>query len=392
MVNSVIKPVDLREDLEFKIANPISEEELPEIKISQLIPFYPITTQMHLGTPIKDVLDEKEHDREYLELVLEKPTENVFEFDLVDSIEVKYIISRKQPRECSQLRKSLEEKDMHLEEVVDLEFFEVYPEQKEFIRWINGDKNQRYDKFPQNLIEVIEKGANSRNKRISEFYEIISGGNILNVIKYLGDNQKMDSKWFTSFLDTEKIHMQFAKVRKEDESKYVLAYFGFGNYYPFTRKINKKGSNGMRLGLVNKMSGDNAYFEAEFKKESDTIQKELLSRLDKCQQAYPNYFETNFSYDTRRQAFMEKTGDNNLLPEIFEKLMMLNPGTRNRANAYIAYRVLQETVCSQPGELDFSKLYGTESVLEIVPSNEPYLDVVKEITGKEWFKIPNLEL
>ncbi|MBL7050972.1 hypothetical protein ISS04_02290 [Candidatus Woesearchaeota archaeon] len=183
----------------------------------------------------------------------------------------------------------------------------------------------------------------------------------------------IDKKKFTSFGDKEKMHFKFLMLKdRRNGAISITPYFiGIGNNYPFTRV------------LQNKQHGDNRFYrdsldEAEMKytfqryikhgkkwnnrvctyntkKTVDVLMDKiknhkregelLFDLIDKSQKVYGDYFEKIFDIEKLMKDFSEKKGVVfNKETERLNYRLMLNPLTRIRPTAVVAYSELRKII------------------------------------------------
>jgi len=173
-----------------------------------------------------------------------------------------------------------------------------------------------------------------------EFEEVLLGEDPFNFFEIMNEKvNKISGSAFSAFLDTEKIHIQFAMCSfGAYEDVPVIAYFGYGNYYPFSTMLKNKNDRFMRFSQLN--SSDEIkvdHFLNEIKKSKLQKSNELKSKINECQKSYRNHFENNLNFSTRRERFINKYGENGEYPEYVDRLMMLEPAIRTKSAALVAY-------------------------------------------------------
>lgn len=240
----------------------------------------------------------------------------------------------------SNLEKILNSNNFTLNHVVDIEFFEYYQSQFNLIKDLNKSKTD-FQKKP-NLSNLLWKLKEENEK---EFEYILSLDKTIKegvIILYdILENDKINPKIFTSFLDTEKIHLQIANISQNSQQRNILIYYGFGNYYPFTRNINYKKICEKRLNRIDLINANKQeilkYIQAEFKLSQEEIDQNLLNLINSSQHTYLNHFNQNFSYQKRLEEFK---GDKTPLGKA-DIFFSLNPKIRTKSAALIAYNMFK---------------------------------------------------
>jgi len=139
-------------------------------------------------------------------------------------------------------------------------------------------------------------------------------------------------------MDTEKIHIQFAVCCKGSNKATVLAYFGYGNYYPLYASLKNKSTRFSRFSMLNKSDNiDVNYYISEMSKQLKVREKELRDKIDNCQQHYQSYFSANFDFTLRRNSYIQKTGQQPTYCAGVDRLMMLEPVMRTKSATAVAY-------------------------------------------------------
>ncbi|ELM3717537.1 hypothetical protein RYR53_000532 [Aeromonas hydrophila] len=273
--------------------------------------------------------------------------------NIPNDIQVDTKVTKKMPDEYSYLSTKLREKNITLENVLDIEFFERYEAHinyhlqltggieevyKEFSNSVEPSVNHkvmfRKTKSPQSLIKLLYE------MQFNEFESIFMGGDSSHLYDVLDDSgEKIDKKKFTAFLDTEKIHMQFAMCSFGPFKNIpVLAYFGYGNYYPFSQKVKNKNDRLERFSQINKGDIiDTEYYMRELTRSNNDKTKDLQKKINECQKNYHEYFKEKFDLKDIKKKHLENNGCENNYPSFVDSFMMLEPVIRTKSAALIAY-------------------------------------------------------
>lgn len=224
----------------------------------------------------------------------------------------------------------------NIESILDIEFFEFYQNQFAFLKYLfDKEKDLINPKIlnSKNVGYLVEYLQEMRFRDFSESLSLfnVNTSSLIDLIDI--EREIMDSNCFTGFLDTEKIHLQFGLLK--DKSK-VLLYFGYGNYYPFTRNVAGKNSSKLRFSKFDYLNGNSAdinQIRLELEKSEATRNTNLLKLIDSSQQNYLQYFKEHFSYERRAKLYagdldIDKQGD---------RIFMLPNEIRTKSSALIAY-------------------------------------------------------
>jgi hypothetical protein len=257
---------------------------------------------------------------------------NKYKFNLANPLIVRFRNERVQKN--NRLEKLLQREGIKLIKEIDLEFFEYKKEQEDYFNNYIGinpilGKNRNFK-----IIELLEK---LREEQIKDFENDLNlFGDLENLFSVIDpDKETIDPKQFTAFLDTEKIHLKFALIKHNDKEKIVLTYFGYGNYYPFTKNIKGKKAFKNRF-LRYSFDSDLEDFREYLKRpESYGIHK-IQELLNKGHLEYENYFNQYLSYSLRLSQTNSKP-----ITEDLDKLFILNQRTRTRPAAFIAYSLFK---------------------------------------------------
>lgn len=345
-------------DLDFAIEMQIYENSngeclvnIDDIEYSKLNNFFPHLKYFYSSFSFTDLYKSnyfKEKD------LIRKELKNEYKIYLVENNLLVNIKSEFKPAsEYINLKNSLKKKSYKLEGILDIEFFETQHLHNNYLKLLLSDEKL-------NLNYKLEDGFDFSREYIIDYFKKMDGekfeGNFFykndptNLIYDLDLNSSKISKdVFSSFLDTEKIHLQFAIVSSSNKKNVpLLAYFGYGNYYPFSKRIKNKDLRFERFSnLSNSDNIDINYYIKQMQIKSDFRKKNLIEKLDFSQQNYYNYFIENFDIEKRYNYFKKKY--NNLNFDLAQySLLQINPLIRTKSAALIARKIFLE-------EFDFSK-------------------------------------
>ena len=263
-----------------------------------------------------------------------KIKQNKYMFRLIpNEIFVEIKVKEKNKNKYEKLENILKEDRIKLDKIVDIEFLEYYKSHEQYLKYltqINDIKGLKVNRYLKEVLIMENK----------DFEYLFYNEDSSVLINYLNDNlRELNKDSFTSFLDTEKIHIQLAICSKDDRKDIpILSYFGYGNYYPFNPKIKNKDTRFNRFSQINNNDNiDLNYYLREFNKSSTEKSIELKSLIDNSQQNYFQYFQKNFNIEKRRNMYTRTYNSQIQLPLHIDKFMMLQPIWRNKFNSLIAY-------------------------------------------------------
>lgn len=257
------------------------------------------------------------------------------------------------------LENILSSREIEVESIFDIEFFEMSELQRTFLDILSGITNDEINrrlisystKNPkanfQTFISVLNSIYKSKEEEFEDLISFFTKADTESLLEYMDDqkgNIIIKDDLFTCFLDTEKIHLQFARCNYGGKQANVLAYFGYGNYYPFSRIINGKNAANlrfMRLDMINGNNPDPKYFLGEIRKSDSQRTEELLEKFDTAQLTYSDYFNQHFSYSQRKEEFRSRFPEIKVQEDL-DKIFMLNPQYRSKAAALSAYLLFEK--------------------------------------------------
>ncbi|MFT4244555.1 MAG: hypothetical protein ACMXYB_03835 [Candidatus Woesearchaeota archaeon] len=268
-----------------------------------------------------------------------------FIIPLANQIRVELRKKRKLNSKYSNLENILNKNKFTLNKIVDIEFFEYYQSQFRLVKDLNKSRIDFQNKSSLNNILWALKVENEKN-----FEQILSLDNSIEdgilVLYELLEDKKIDSKIFTGFLDTEKIHLQIANINKSSQQRNILIYYGYGNYYPFTRNIIDKKEYENRLNRFDLINANEheilKYVQNKFNQEQEKIDKNLLVLINSSQREYSSHFNRYFSYENRLNKFK---GNKKPLGGT-DFFFSLNPRIRTKSAALIAYNMFKHKLIS----------------------------------------------
>lgn len=266
-----------------------------------------------------------------------------FVFNLFEEIYVDISIEEKPTKDYIKLKKNLKKEKLTLNKVIDIEFFEYYSRHKLIIDHLNGFTQNHIDRTDSPLKEWLKQHYEHEFNDFLGYLQLFGDDNPDKLLDVLVNNSRVDDKKFTTFLDTDKIHLQFVELQNGKKKETVLAYRGYGNHYPFTKNISGKKICDKRYERFDALNQDQDidYYKKEFNKSNIQKNNFILNWLDNCQSNYTDYFNKNFSYIKRKASFIRKNGDETFLTS-FDNLLKLNPLLRTRASALTAYHYFSE--------------------------------------------------
>ncbi len=326
---------DIRSAINNEIIENSNLEYYPnedEIEYSIKKEYFPHLNYFYL----KESFDIFKRNNFNMDSIIKKKSKNLYQIYLNNKTNVRVINKSKEASNFPFLKEKLKKIGFRLEEIIDLEFFEYFDLHEKYLEELNldyySDSRVKLDSFSKLIY-------NFREFNIHSFESVFFKENPIDLIDCLNENdpKKISKESFTSFMDTEKIHLQFAKISKGIKKNIpVLVYYGYGNYYPFTQKIKNKNCRFDRFSMINYGDEFNSkYFEKEFLKDKNLKSKELIEKLDYSQQNYYEYFKKNFNLDLRRKLFIEKYG-NPKFSKFIDSILMINPIIRTKSSALIA--------------------------------------------------------
>ncbi len=261
-------------------------------------------------------------------------------------------ITKKKAEQYSHLANKLRQKNITLEEVVDIEFFELYEAHELYKLELNGEIDNLYNEFSNETTSSINKNNFIKKTsmrdiakllyrmKLEEFESTFMGEDPSHLYDILDNTGKQVNKEkFTAFLDTEKIHIQLAICSHDKRKKIpVLAYFGYGNYYPFAQGIKNKDLRFGRFSQINSSDQiDHNYYIKEINKSKEIKERELKEKINFCQKKYHAFFMKNFSLEIIREKYHKSNESENKYPQFIDKLISLEPIIRTKSAALIAY-------------------------------------------------------
>ncbi|HDU8491120.1 TPA: hypothetical protein RG418_002110 [Aeromonas hydrophila] len=273
--------------------------------------------------------------------------------NIPNDIHVETRRASKRPDEYIYLKNRLIDEGITLEEVIDIEFFERYESHVNYNLELTGEIESVYEKYSDTITNsaslsgFIRKTKSHRDlikllyrMEFDQFESIFMNESTSHLYDVLDDSgNKIDKSKFTAFLDTEKIHLQFAICSYGAFNKIpVLAYFGYGNYYPFSQSIKQKHDRLERFSQLNKGDDISAeYYLKEIKKPSAKKSLELKNKINNCQKKYYEHFNNNFNLEHVRKKHIAMNGNKNKYSPHIDSFMMLEPRIRTKSAALVAY-------------------------------------------------------
>ncbi|WP_039978425.1 hypothetical protein [Vibrio jasicida] len=265
--------------------------------------------------------------------------------NIPNKIIVETRVDEKSAKDFSFLNNELAKESITLEKVIDIEFFETYKAHENYLIHLDCSLEEileRYSDETSKMGPLSHRGLVRKlyESEFKNFEEVLFGEEPAKFYDLLDDNiSKISTRSFSAFLDTEKIHIQFAicSFGKFKEIP-VLAYFGYGNYYPFASYMKNKNDRYNRFSQLN--HGDLIdlnYYISEIKKSKNQKTREIQSKINECQLGYLEHYNSNLNFYSRRSTHMSKHGNGYEFPEFVDRLMMLEPATRTKSAALIAY-------------------------------------------------------
>lgn len=277
----------------------------------------------------------------YKNQLIKKLNSKNYTINLSNKILVNISESIKRKEDFPNLLKSLEKREIQLEGVLDIEFFEKYKIQEDYLNYIlkEHEIKEREDdgvyRFPT-IEDVINHIENLETNHFEDVFFNEDPSNLYDII--IEEDKRIDDSKFTSFLDTEKIHIQMPIISKGNKKNIpVLGYFGFGNYYPFTGTIKNKNLRFNRFSQLNANDYiDVKYYESQMNLSSDKRKINLIKLIDESQLKYMKFFKENFSLKKRKKVYESKYGKTSYSTFI-EELIMLDPIIRTKSTSLISY-------------------------------------------------------
>lgn len=270
-------------------------------------------------------------------------SENSFIIPTANPIQVDMRREIKSSIKYSNLENILQKNQIKLNHIIDIEFFEYFPKQKRLIKNLEKTHNS-YTKSPSfnSLLWGLKKEEEKDFEQILTIDKKINSG-ILTLYDILEENT-VKTDIFTSFLDTEKIHLQFANISYGSKQENVLVYFGYGNYYPFTRNIKSKNSFENRLNRLDYINTNQnetlEYIQSQLGLDPNNKKKQLLDKINSSQEQYEDHFTRNLDREIRLQQFK---GTQLPLGEV-DRFFMINPSIRTKSAALIAYNLIDRGI------------------------------------------------
>lgn len=265
--------------------------------------------------------------------------------NLPNKIVVETRVEEKKSDDFSFLKNELDKKNITLEKVIDIEFFEYLKSHENYLIHLDDsieDKLKGYSDKTGPMSNISHKGLVRKiyESEFKEFEEVLFGNDPAKFYDILDKNlKKIDNRCFSAFLDTEKIHIQLAICTYETIKEVpVLAYFGYGNYYPFISCMKNKNKRYARFSQLNHGDKiDGRYYIEQIMKSGDSKDEEIKNIINDCQLGYYDYFDKNLSFASRRDQYIAKNGEGNEFPELVDRLIMLEPIIRTKSSALVAY-------------------------------------------------------
>lgn len=262
-----------------------------------------------------------------------------------NKIVVETRVDEKPAKDFSFLSSELAKKAITLEKVIDIEFFETYKSHENYLINLDDSLEERLEQYSDETHKMKPLSHRGFVRKLyelefSNFEDVLFGEEPSKFYELLDDNiSKISGSAFSAFLDTEKIHIQIAVCSFGNLKEVpVLAYFGYGNYYPFASYMKNKNDRYGRFSQLN--HGDVIDLDryiSEIRKPKDLKTKEIQHRINECQLGYLEHYKTNLDFYSRRTAHLKKHGSGDEFPEFVDRLMMLEPVTRTKSAALIAY-------------------------------------------------------
>lgn len=300
-----------------------------------------------------------------------KTTQEAYHFHMEPTVSVDVLT--KQEDAPSFISKIASSSGYNAKGILDLEFVErYYADELLMADWSNRRTGVwgLHSRFSKNYFKM------KKMDRIQNINNVFYSDDECHIIDEV-ESDRADTSKFTGFADKEKIHIKLleyskkGKRSKRDGSMYIPVFIGIGNNYPFTRKINSRtgygddrfyresfdigndtmtvqqytqGRDGTWSSQVNVLQPQ----ELEKKLKADLADPKLaklrlINHIDKAQSVYPQYFDNVFSIDDVYRKYVDTMGLQYDPSKIFrDKRLMLNPATRIRACALVAYDKMDE--------------------------------------------------
>ncbi|MCA9496571.1 MAG: hypothetical protein KC589_06510 [Nanoarchaeota archaeon] len=339
----------LEREIEFYLESANPNIILDSNKINQLISsnIFPNLSYFYNGNDLNELLTNYPNlfnkSNNFFKKIEDDKTFNFIDnFKLANPLSVGLKINSKPLNNYTNLRKSLIEKNIRLEKIIDVEFFEFFKEQKWFLNNISGRNEEKINTKHFHNEKLRNLIANFENKDLTDLEEIcnLMGMDITKVLEYINeDYSRLNGNVFTAFMDTEKIHLQFVKCKFNNKSKILLGYYGYGNHKPFMPSLKSKNVSDIRFMREDHLNSklNLKYYLDELKINNLQTIRNLLNKLNSSQKNYPSYFAKHFSYESR----LKQNTNSNKIIDKNDKIFMLNPNTRTRAAALSAYMFFQ---------------------------------------------------
>jgi len=302
---------------------------------------FPHLKYFYDSSPIKDMLKVGNYD----DIVCKQNENTTYIENLPNKLVIETRVCDKPAKNFPYLITELKKNNITLNKIIDIEFFESYKSHENYLINLDDsleDKLKSYSDTKNKYRTISHKGLVRKiyESEFKHFEEVLLGGEASGFYDLLDENlDKIAKGEFSAFLDTEKIHIQVAICSFGNLKEIpVLAYFGYGNYYPFASHLKNKNSRFARFSQLN--HGDTIdlqYYLDEIKKPKQVKTVEIKRKIDECQQGYFSHYQNNFDIYSRRTQHIAKNGDGSEYPVYVDRLMMLEPVTRTKSAALLAY-------------------------------------------------------
>lgn len=314
--------------------------------------YFPILKYLYSNQSIEDLNNSNFFDKKE---IIQKINSNTYRInEIPNRILVETRLNEKKASLFEKLQKELKKDRIKLEKIIDIEFFEYYEIHQKYLESLNGKDEEKLLKFSDDKRSLKDKELNisfkwpSQREMIRNFnkcdcsnfeYTFFQEDPVKLIEVLNNNNDGINKKEFSTFMDTEKIHIQMAICSKGNQKNIpVLAYFGFGNYYPFAASIKNKDNRFKRFSQINNSDNiDSKYYLKEIQKSQ--LEKEIYLKelINSSQLEYHSYFEKNFNLKKRKDIFEKKYNSKTEFSLFTDDLLMLDPIFRTKSAALIAY-------------------------------------------------------
>ncbi len=312
-----------------------------EIKMAISNNDFSLINYMYGETNMDSVL--KKLDQYKNSKIIEMPKNN-FNFLLCEPITVKVEESKKNVKDYSEIEKILNQNKYNLVSIKDIEFFENYLPQVTAFNHLVGNYEPYINTLSDKKIgtttykEFIKKELDKELIGFEDYHKFFGKDHFSEIINHITEKNVLDKNSFTSFLDTEKIHIQlieYQKRAKKPKKEIILGYFGYGNHYPFTKNIKCSNISEKRHNKIDNMSKINKqYYETQLKIPEHHKINQIIELIKTSSQTYEKYYKKQLSYEKRRNEY--ENSKKPIFCETFDKTMLINEKTRTKASALIA--------------------------------------------------------